>query len=76
MHEINMLLHSILDIIFKLKEWPWWILQDDIQFDPLRKLLEIRKWGILQKDKVGKWEKPKKNYIYCQEKPKVKPSDK
>jgi hypothetical protein len=27
-------------------------------------LLEIKKWGILQKDKVGKWEKPnKKLYI-------------
>jgi hypothetical protein len=53
MHERNMLLHSILDIIFELKEWPWRILQDDSQFDPLHKLLEIRKWGILQKKQSG-----------------------
>jgi len=54
-----MLLHSILDTIFKPKKWPWRIPQNDNQFDPSCNLLKIRKWGILQKDKVGKWEKEK-----------------
>jgi hypothetical protein len=55
MHEINILLHSVLDIITKPMEQPWQIPQDDNRFDLLFKLLEIRKWGILQKEKVGKW---------------------
>jgi hypothetical protein len=64
MHEINMW-HSILDTIFKQIEQPWQILQDDIQFNPLCKHLKFRKWGILQKDKVGKWRKTKnKFYIF------------
>jgi hypothetical protein len=54
MHKINTLLHSILDTIFEPKEQPWQIPQDDSQFDLLHKLLEIRKWSILQKDKMGK----------------------
>ncbi len=68
-----MLLHSILDTIFEPKERPWQIPQDDNQFDPLRKLLEIRKWDILQKDKMGKWEKPKNKLYMLLKKPKAKP---
>ncbi len=60
MHERNTLLHSILDTIFEPKGQPWQIPQDDNRFDLLCNLLEIKKWGILQKDEVGKWEKPKK----------------
>ncbi len=48
----NALLHSILDTNFKQIERPWWVPQDDSWFDPLHKLLEIKKWGSLQKDKV------------------------
>jgi uncharacterized membrane-anchored protein len=48
----NTLLHSILDIISEQIEWPWRVPQDDNKFDPLRGLLEINKWGILQKEKV------------------------
>jgi hypothetical protein len=47
----NPLLHSI-STIFKQIERPWKIPQDDNQFDLLRGLLKIKKWGILQKDKV------------------------
>jgi hypothetical protein len=43
----NALLHSILDTIFKQIERPWQVPQDDNRFDPLRGLLEIRKWGSL-----------------------------
>ncbi len=45
MHEINTLLHSILDTIFEPKERPWQIPQDDSWFDVLRN--EIKKWSIL-----------------------------
>ncbi len=55
MHEINILLHSILDIITNSMERPWQIPQDDNRFDLLFKLLKIRKWGIPQKEKMGKW---------------------
>jgi hypothetical protein len=48
----NALLHSILDIIFKQIKQPWQVPQDDHRFDPLHGLLEIMKWGILQKEKV------------------------
>jgi hypothetical protein len=57
MHERNILLHSVLDTITKPIELPSQIPQDDNQFDPLHKLLIFLKWGILQKDKVGKWKK-------------------
>jgi hypothetical protein len=43
-----------LDIIFEPKEQSWQIPQDDIQFDPLCRMLEIRKWGILQSGQMGK----------------------
>jgi hypothetical protein len=36
-------------------ERPWQIPQDDNRFDLLFKLLKIRKWGIPQKEKMGKW---------------------
>jgi hypothetical protein len=29
--------------------------------------------GHSTKGQMGKWKKPKKNYIYCSEKPKAKP---
>jgi hypothetical protein len=48
----NALLHSILNTISKQIEEPWQIRHNDNWFDPLCKLLEIRKWGSLQKDKV------------------------
>jgi hypothetical protein len=48
----NSLSHSILDIIFEQIKQPWPIPQDDNSFEPLHKLLKIKKWGILQKDKV------------------------
>jgi hypothetical protein len=48
----NALLHSILDTISKQIEQPWQVPEDDNKFDPLRGLLEIKKWGSLQKDKV------------------------
>ncbi len=72
MHERNTLLHLILEAISEPKERPWQILQDDSWFDPLCKLLEIRKWGVLQKDKVGKWEKPKKKLYILQRKVQAK----
>ncbi len=50
----NALLHSISDIISEQIEQPWRIPQDDCRFDPLHGLLEINKWGNLQKDKVDK----------------------
>ncbi len=68
-----MLLHSILDTISEPKEWTWQIPRDDNWFDPLHKLLKIRKWGILQKDKLGKWEKPKNKLYMLLKKPKAKP---
>jgi hypothetical protein len=74
MHEINTLLHSILDTIFEPKRQPWQILQDDNQFDLLRKLLKNRKWGILQKDKVDKWEKPKKKLYIAKKAPSKTPT--
>jgi hypothetical protein len=61
------------ETIYKQIEWAWWIFQDDCWFDPLHRLLKIKKWGILQKDKMGKWENQRTNCIYCQKKPKVKP---
>jgi hypothetical protein len=48
----NALLHSILDTISKQIERPWQVPQDDRRFDSLYGLLEIRKWGILEKDKM------------------------
>jgi hypothetical protein len=48
----NALLHSILDTISKQIKQPWQVLQDDNLFDPLRRLIEIKKWESLQKDKV------------------------
>jgi hypothetical protein len=48
----NALLHSILDTISKQIERPWQVPQDDYRFDPLYGLLEIRKWGILEKEKM------------------------
>jgi hypothetical protein len=48
----NALLHSILDTISKQIEQPWQVPQDDSRFDPLCELIEIKKWGSLQKDKV------------------------
>ncbi len=48
----NALLHSILDTISKQIKQPWPILQDDSLFNPLRGLIEIKKWESLQKDKV------------------------
>jgi hypothetical protein len=48
----NALLHSILDTTFEQIKWPWWVPQDDNQFDPLCGLLRIRKLGTLEKDKV------------------------
>jgi hypothetical protein len=48
----NELLHSILDTISKQIEQPWQVPQDDSRFNPLHGLLEIRKWGNLQEDKV------------------------
>ncbi len=68
-----MLLHSILDTIFEPKEQPLQIPQDDSWFDPLCILLEIKKWGILQRTKWANGKNQIKNYIYCQEKSKVKP---
>ncbi len=44
----NALLHSTLDTI----KQPWGVPQYDNKFDPSCGLLEIRKWGSLQKDKV------------------------
>jgi hypothetical protein len=46
------LLHSILDTIFEQIKQPWRILENDCRFDPLSGLLEIKKWGNLQKDKM------------------------
>jgi hypothetical protein len=40
----NALLHSILDTISKQIKQPWQVLQDYNQFDPLRGLIEIKKW--------------------------------
>ncbi len=48
----NELLHLILDTISKQIEQPWQVPQDNNRFNPLHGLLEIRKWGSLQKDKV------------------------
>jgi len=53
--------------------------QDDSLFDPLHKLLEIKKWGILQKKQsgqhrwvgrlvIGKYKDKTTKSIYCQEK--------
>jgi len=56
-------MHSILDTIFEPKEQPWQIPQDDNQFDPLYKLLEVRKGGILLNEKMEKWENPN-NKLY------------
>jgi large-conductance mechanosensitive channel len=54
MHERNTLLHSILDTISKQIEQPYGeFLKMIIDFTLLFKML-IMKWGILQKDKVGK----------------------
>jgi hypothetical protein len=47
------LLHLILDTIFKQKEQPWQVPQDDRKFDLLCGLLKIRKWGSLQKKHDG-----------------------
>lgn len=47
----NTLLHSILDTIFEQIKWPWSVPQDDNQFDS-NGLIEIRKWGNLQKNKI------------------------
>jgi hypothetical protein len=41
-----------LDTISKQIEQPRQVLQDDGKFNFLRGLLEIKKWGSLQKDKV------------------------
>jgi hypothetical protein len=73
MNEIRMLLHSILDTISKQIKWLWQIPRDDSWFDPLHRLLKIKKWGILQKDKMGKCKNQIMNCIYCPKKPKVKP---
>ncbi len=48
----NTLLHSILDTISKQIKQPWQVPENDCKFDLLRGLLEIRKLGNLQKDKV------------------------
>jgi hypothetical protein len=48
----NELLHSILDTISKQIKQPWQVPQDDNSFNPLHGLLEIMKWGNLQKYKV------------------------
>ncbi len=48
----NALLHSILDTIFEQIERPSQVPQDDYKFDLLCGLLEIRKWGNIQKNKV------------------------
>jgi hypothetical protein len=37
---------------FEQIKWPWWVPQDDNRFNLLQGLLEIKKWGSLQKDKV------------------------
>ncbi len=48
----NTLLHSILNTIVGQIKWPWQTPQDDNWFDPLCGLLEIKKWGTLQKEKM------------------------
>ncbi len=73
MHERNMLLHSILDTIFKQIEQPWRLLQDDNWFDPLAILLEIKKWGIT-KGRSGQMEKTKKQFVYIAKKSPHEPS--
>jgi hypothetical protein len=51
----NALLHSILDTISKQIEQPYGeFLKMIIDLTLLFKPLEIKKWGILQNDKVGK----------------------
>ncbi len=79
----NALLHSILDSIFKKIERPWWGPQNNNRFNILCRLLEIRKWGSLQKDKVkhrwmgrlvmGKWKDKNTRSIYCHKHAKAKP---
>jgi hypothetical protein len=68
MPEKNTMLHSILDIISKLIKWPWWIPQNDSWFDPLHRLLKIRKWGIFSKGQGGQMEKNKEKIIYIAKK--------
>jgi hypothetical protein len=48
----NALLHSILDTISEQIKQLWRVPQDDRRINPLHGLLEIFKWGNLQKDKV------------------------
>jgi hypothetical protein len=71
----NALLHSILDTIFEQIKQPWRVFENDRRFDPLSGLLEIKKWGSLQKDKVDntyewaawQWTNKKTRSIYCHE---------
>ncbi len=41
-----------MDTIFEQIKQPWRVFQDNHRFYPLWGLLEIKKWGSLQKDKV------------------------
>jgi len=63
-----MTLHSILDIISKLIEWPKRIPQNNSWFDPLHRLLNNQEMGHSTKGQSGQMEKTKEQIIYIAEK--------